>query len=282
MIECPQCKLENQLLHAIENKRVWQQQAVKLTAQLKTAIEERDTHNDFMAFMSAELSAWPCCHENGEHSDSPPIMWPELIGCIVKKATESALSRAVVAEKEREIEIHRVKACEHIAEGEEGWEVLTNECPSTAAVASLRVAFTAIRKEHDEEKTRRTYYQSIVYDVCNKIDNANNHRTGHGIVCGTKDASSRDTQSALAKLIAERDELHKDKITAHELLRYIRPLHDASYGDIVARINKVIEPPAIDAASKPTDFPNVSVESAKVAAIKAASRWSETKPEVKG
>ena len=34
--------------------------------------------------------------------------------------------------------VERLKACEHIAEGEEGWEALRNLCPSTAAVASLR------------------------------------------------------------------------------------------------------------------------------------------------
>lgn len=34
-------------------------------------------------------------------------------------------------------EMLRVKACEHIAEQDEGWEKLRNECPSTAAVASV-------------------------------------------------------------------------------------------------------------------------------------------------
>ena len=34
--------------------------------------------------------------------------------------------------------VDRLKACEHIAEGDEGWEKLRNECPSTAAVARLR------------------------------------------------------------------------------------------------------------------------------------------------
>lgn len=35
-------------------------------------------------------------------------------------------------------EMLRVKACEHIAEGEEGWEEFSNVCPSAAAVANLR------------------------------------------------------------------------------------------------------------------------------------------------
>ncbi len=39
--------------------------------------------------------------------------------------------------------VERLKACEHIAEGEEGWETLRNLCPSTAAVATLRDALAA-------------------------------------------------------------------------------------------------------------------------------------------
>lgn len=35
-------------------------------------------------------------------------------------------------------EMERVKACEHIADGDEGWETLRNLCPSAAAVARLR------------------------------------------------------------------------------------------------------------------------------------------------
>ncbi len=40
--------------------------------------------------------------------------------------------------KKADEEMLRVKACEHIAEGCEGWEKLINVCPSTAAVARLR------------------------------------------------------------------------------------------------------------------------------------------------
>lgn len=38
-------------------------------------------------------------------------------------------------------EMLRVKACEHIAEGEEGWEKVRNVCPSTMAVGELRDAY---------------------------------------------------------------------------------------------------------------------------------------------
>lgn len=40
--------------------------------------------------------------------------------------------------REHDAQVDRLKACEHIALGDEGWEVLRNECPSTAAVAALR------------------------------------------------------------------------------------------------------------------------------------------------
>jgi hypothetical protein len=41
-------------------------------------------------------------------------------------------------------EMERVKACEHIAEGDEGWESLRDLCPSTAAVANLRDSYVEI------------------------------------------------------------------------------------------------------------------------------------------
>lgn len=37
-----------------------------------------------------------------------------------------------------DLNVERLKACEHIAEGDEGWERLADFCPSTAAVALLR------------------------------------------------------------------------------------------------------------------------------------------------
>ncbi len=42
-------------------------------------------------------------------------------------------------------EMERVKACEHIAEGEEGWEKVRDLCPSTMAVAELRDKYEAAK-----------------------------------------------------------------------------------------------------------------------------------------
>lgn len=55
---------------------------------------------------------------------------------------------------ERDAQMLLVKACEHIAEGDDGWERLRNECPSTAAVAGLR---DKIKRLEDETAD---WYQS--------------------------------------------------------------------------------------------------------------------------
>jgi hypothetical protein len=45
-------------------------------------------------------------------------------------------------------EMERIKACEHIAEGEEGWEALRDLCPSTMAVAKLRDELEAMQLQN--------------------------------------------------------------------------------------------------------------------------------------
>lgn len=48
--------------------------------------------------------------------------------------------------KKCDAEMLRIKACEHIAEGDEGWEKLRNICPSTMLVATLRDKYEASLK----------------------------------------------------------------------------------------------------------------------------------------
>jgi hypothetical protein len=67
---------------------------------LQGVINERDealavniASDDFMAFMSATLADFPCCHEKGEHDGTPPMMWSELIQCIIRKAVETETAR---------------------------------------------------------------------------------------------------------------------------------------------------------------------------------------------
>ncbi len=56
------------------------------------------------------------------------------------------------ANLDADAEMERVKACEHIAENEPGWEKLRNLCPSTAAVASMRDQLAAQSLELEKAK----------------------------------------------------------------------------------------------------------------------------------
>lgn len=54
-------------------------------------------HSDFLGFIHSSLAEFPCCCEKGAHNSTPPMMWPELIACIVRRARqdgEAAVSDA--------------------------------------------------------------------------------------------------------------------------------------------------------------------------------------------
>lgn len=70
-----------------------------------------------------------------------------------KAALDAANARIATLEAELaaasnkgDAEMERVKACEHIAIGDDGWRTIRNLCPSTAAVAALRDAYEATPK----------------------------------------------------------------------------------------------------------------------------------------
>lgn len=75
--------------------------------ELRELRAECENNNDFMAFMGTALGDWPCCHAESAkegHAGTPPMMWPELIGCIVNKATQDAQAECErLREKLREI-----------------------------------------------------------------------------------------------------------------------------------------------------------------------------------
>lgn len=211
-----------------------------LTAQLKTAMEERDTRNDFMAFMSAELSTWPCCHENGEHSDSPPMMWPELIGCIVKKATETALSRAVAAEKERD-EWKR-KHDENFANDEE----IVREWNS------MRAERDELRRLADQSASESGLFAKRMGEAQDAERAALKERDRQVII--TNDALNGIAmyQEQVAKLTAERDELQKDKARLDWLdSQKIDFVYYNTGERIRPRGDSLVIRTAIDAAAKP-------------------------------
>ena len=68
----------------------------KEKAEKKLASEQSD-HSDFLAFMTASLAEWPCnCTEDQpDHSATPPMCWPELIACIIKRAVKDATKAAL-------------------------------------------------------------------------------------------------------------------------------------------------------------------------------------------
>jgi len=69
------------------------------------------------------------------------------------RAIADAHNASITAEREKaDKEMERVKACEHIAEGDEGWEQLSNLCPSTAAVAKLRTDFQQLDEQLATER----------------------------------------------------------------------------------------------------------------------------------
>lgn len=80
----------------------------------------------------------PVCGEGSKHDRVDPRT---ILDDLARERQENERLR-----KESDAEMERVKACEHIADGDEGWEALSNLCPSTASVASLRNAITRERE----------------------------------------------------------------------------------------------------------------------------------------
>jgi len=77
----------------------------KEIGRLRARITELEQHerlaDAFLADMAGELAQMPCCCENGKHRDTPPMMWPELIRCIIKRAVRDALAKREQEAKQR-------------------------------------------------------------------------------------------------------------------------------------------------------------------------------------
>ena len=92
--------------------------------------------------LRAELRDWQTSSEAYRHdAERAEARVTELEALC--SAQHGAVARAEHAEAERDAEMERVKACEHIADGDDGWEKVRNLCPSTAAVARLRDRYAA-------------------------------------------------------------------------------------------------------------------------------------------
>lgn len=71
------------------------------------------------------------------------------------KAAELSKAREEIGKLKAglDIEMERLKACEHIAEGEQVCEVLFQMCPSTMAVSTLRLEFEKLQVEIADLRT---------------------------------------------------------------------------------------------------------------------------------
>lgn len=71
------------------------------------------------------------------------------------------------------------------------------------------------------EKDRRIYYQNIVYEICNILDEhlGKSVKTGTGLVCGTVDDPSREVQDAIHAICTENRAVH-DRIVDEEIDRH--------------------------------------------------------------
>lgn len=79
---------------------------------------------------------------------------------LLQEEVESLSLRLASAERERDearasadAEMERVKACDHIACGDEGWEVLRNICVSTTSVSALRDELAETRRKLYDART---------------------------------------------------------------------------------------------------------------------------------
>lgn len=82
--------------------------------------------------------------------------------------------------KEFDANVDRLKACEHVADGDDGWERLRNECPSTAAVARLR-------DEHDRQREEIVRLRETLHAFLTWFDKQNDDMEGIHYLNGDSD-----------------------------------------------------------------------------------------------
>ena len=69
------------------------------------------------------------------------------------------------------------------------------------SLKELREENRKLRERLADEKSRRVYYQNIVYGVCNILDAATERFCGTGVVCGTVREPSTEVQDTLRSLL---------------------------------------------------------------------------------
>lgn len=123
--------------------------------------------------------------------------------------------RARIADQAATIALFQTSNAQLIARVAELEKLLATQHAQTVIVSA---DLSTARAEVEAEKARRIYYQQIVYDVCNRLDRVlgNSVTEGTGIVCGTKDAPSRETQDSLDWVFSNMEKLRAELQSAKE------------------------------------------------------------------
>lgn len=85
-----------------------------------------------------------------------------------------------------------------------------------AANANTWESAAEMRQQLAAEKKRSMYYQHIVYNVCNMLDQIDGRRPGNGIVCGTAEEPCSDVETRIQQLTTELDSLRQQLSAAQE------------------------------------------------------------------
>lgn len=87
----------------------------------------------------------------------------------IGKELAEAKAALECADAKSDAEMERVKACEHIADGDEGWEKVRNLCPSTAAVARLQDRMKAANARIAELEPLEHSFETILEAKCLEV-----------------------------------------------------------------------------------------------------------------
>lgn len=174
MLPCPECGTHlttDWLLKGGRINDLQQQSIVDLVKRCKRAhlinvhVRINGTWEIYQADWIKHLSAIPTTAleslssqaEKARESELEKLLASDDVGVPIHINPDGSITPLMPYEElaaKSDAEMERVKACEHIADGDEGWEALRNLCPSTAAVSRLRDAFSKARGEAIEEAAK--------------------------------------------------------------------------------------------------------------------------------
>ena len=123
--------------------------------------------------------------------------WVTHFGNCMACRSEKAESQVEALKADCDAEMERVKACELIAEGETGWEKVSNLCPSTGAVSKLRLDYDGLLAAMGEKDNILEHIQTI---PCNAPEFMSHHLDERCTYHLAEVALSTTPQDSLARL----------------------------------------------------------------------------------